>query len=171
MIFQRSAARNAGGEIEGVRVTAAAAVAKHNRPEARNREGLTCGIFEPTQPGPADGIERVDAAIPEIANQQCAAKRAQTFRGQRQAPRRIEHAVGSKASQEITAGVEHIYETVAGTGGVVLLIRILFGVGDKKLAANSLDVERRKASWYGRVSERTGQGGGSEVGVEDIDLS
>src|SRR5207237_10310708 len=71
-------------------------------------------------------------------------------------PRRVEMAIGNQTFDKVAAGIEDIYETVAGTGYVISPGGVLFRVGHKNLAVDVTDPERRKTGRQIRVHEAVG---------------
>src|SRR5438874_12320100 len=53
----------------------------------------------------------------------------------------------------MTTGVEHVDETVARAGDIVVLLLILQGVGDINLSVNILNTKRSKSSRKIRIGE------------------
>ena len=70
-------------------------------------------------------IEGMDAAVAEVANQQVSAELPESFRGERQSPRRVQLAPRSDAPQKVALRIERIDIAMTLTRHVVHLVRIL----------------------------------------------
>src|ERR1051326_2231515 len=82
MIFDRVGARNSRREIKGSSVTAAAAVAENQSPEALNVERISRWILKRSQLAAGCRIKRIDFTIAKIPNQQSAAECAEVGRSE-----------------------------------------------------------------------------------------
>src|SRR5262245_37093245 len=102
-----------------------------------------------------------DPAVAEVADQQGTGEPAEARRRDRHAPRRVQRAAARDAyrTAEWTAEaveVEAVDEAEADAGHLVLLVRVLLGVGDVDAAATRRghDVERREPGRQPRVGEQ-----------------
>src|SRR5262245_21033178 len=80
-------------------------------------------------------IKRIDLAVAEIADQQSAGKLAEAGRGNGQAPRGIQGAVGDERLQLVAAGIEHDDIAEARSLDLLRLILLAQGVGHVDLVA------------------------------------
>src|SRR5262245_52072260 len=90
-----------GGEIQHgiVAIVVLVVVAETQRPQAVDGDGVSLLIRQRSKKLGRTRIEGVDVAVAEVADQQRAAKRAETSWGQRNTPRRIQWTVRSESSQ------------------------------------------------------------------------
>src|SRR6266849_1510431 len=161
----------AGGEKERVGARGAAA-AQRQGPQAVDRQRLAVAAVELVDEVPAL-VEGVDPAVAEIADQDVAAEAAEGEGGARHGPGRIEVPVAGEAPQQVAVGVEHIDEAAARAGDVVVLLRVLLGIGHEEIAVEVLDAERREARGDHRIGEAAvgrGAGEGAAGGVGAVDL-
>src|SRR5262249_748942 len=81
------------------------------------------------------GVEEVDVPVDKVADEQVAAERAESGRGQRQTPRGVERvAVIARVArgdslQKVAAGIKDVDEAVPGAPHVVVQGGVLLGVG------------------------------------------
>src|ERR1700731_2586227 len=68
-------------------------------------------------------------------------------------------------------GIEHVDKAVAGTCYIVMLLRVLLGVGDKQIAVEVFDTEWGEASRDTRIDKAPAGGRRLVVVVEDIDCA
>jgi hypothetical protein len=124
----------------------------------------------------------IDPAVAEIADQYVAGELTEARRRQRHAPRRIERSARGKAPQQMSVGVEDIDEAKMRARDIVMLGRILLGIGDKEVAVDIVDAVRRIARGQVGIGElavdiggvaRVGYGAveqhGSKGAVIDVD--
>src|SRR6266404_6517152 len=81
-----SVIRRAGSESQG--------------PQSVDRQRIPFGIDHLPVEAAARGVERVDASIAEIPDQQLAAELAEVYRRQRQAPRRVQRSEERRVGNE-----------------------------------------------------------------------
>src|SRR5713101_2630765 len=130
------------------------AASESQGPQSVDRQRIPFGIDHLPVEAAVRGVERVDASIAEIPNQQLVAKLAEVYRRQRQAPRRVQRSVRSKATNHVSFGVEYVYVSISRTGLIVVLVRHLRKrKGDPQLAINVLDAEGRKVRIYIGIRE------------------
>ena len=153
VVFEGAARRDPGSEIERVRVAPTHAVPELQSPQPLNRDGRSICVRQRTHQRATGRIERIDRSVSEIADQQVSGKPAKTSRRQRQAPRRIERAIGGKSFHQVAARVENVHVTVARSGHIVVLVRVLLRVGHPKIRADAFNAERRKTGRDSRVGE------------------
>src|SRR5207244_5091206 len=113
----------------------------------------------------------VDLAVPEVPDQQVAAEPPEVARGERKAPWRIELAAARDAPEQLAVGVEHVDESEAPTGDVVLALAVLLGERHEDPPADRLDAERRKPLRDLAIDERPGRVHVVELVVEDVDAA
>ncbi len=68
---------------------------------------------------------------------------------------RIQRSAAGETPQQISIGIEDVDKAVARTSYVVMLCRVLLGVGDEEIAIDVLNAEGRKTGRDVRVSEVT----------------
>ena len=73
-----------------------------------------------------------------------------------EAPRRVERPARRQAPDEGPTSREHVDESIASTGDVIVLGRVLLGVSHVDPAADVLDPERRKAGGKRAVDKGAG---------------
>src|SRR5580700_3506335 len=93
------------------------------------------------------GIEDVDMAIAEIADQDHSTEAAEGEGRPRDAPRRIERPTAGEAAQQMPVGIEHIDEAVPRSRHVIVFLSVLFRVGDEQLTVDFFDVKRCETRW------------------------
>src|SRR6266545_6031340 len=121
-----------GREIQHVIVMVLVVAAETQGPQTADRDGVSLGIRERTQERARARMERVDAPVAKVADEQRAAECAEMLWRQRKAPRRIQWAVRSEALQQMPVQIEQVNETVAGAGFVIFeLRRLLLGECDQ----------------------------------------
>ncbi len=119
---------------------------------------------------PGDGIEGIDAAVAEIADQQILAELAEVGRRHGDAPGRIEHPAAGDAPDQRAVGVEQIDQAEASPDHLVLILRpLLPRVSNVKLVADGLDAEGRIAGGKRGIGETAGGRCRLEALVEDVD--
>ncbi len=143
-----------------------------------NRNCVALSVLQGSQPGAAGRVEGVDLAIPEVAHENCATESAPVCRGNRNAPRRVEHSsaeqtsermIVSEVSQQISFQVEYRHEAVSRTGHIKELIGILLRVSHIELVVEVPDVEGCVAGQNAGIREASGECSGVPVLIEDID--
>src|ERR1700726_4105948 len=115
---------------------------------------------------PSGVIEGVDVAVTEVADQDVAAESAEGRGGRGPRPGGVHPPLAEEPLEEAAVGIEDVDESVARAGEVVMLVRLLLGEGDKELAADVVDPERRKTSRDARIGEALDQ---VEAAVEHLD--
>src|SRR5258705_13567662 len=113
-------------------------------------------------------VERIDAAVLEIADENIAAELSEAIGRARQSPGRIEHAVFGKASQQVTVGVENVDETTSRSADIIHLLRILSGVGHPKITVDILDPKRGETGRNVLIDELPVRGCRAEVAIEHV---
>src|SRR5258708_9241481 len=150
-----------GSEGECIGVTGRAIMADPEAPQPVDHDGLYVGIGQLAEEIAGAGVERVDVAVAEIADQYVAAKLAEGRRSQHHAPRRIELFTLGELHLHVTAEVKGVHEAAAVAGKVVMLCLILPGIGDKQrgagFEADFGDVERCVAGRQLGIGERIGR--------------
>ena len=146
----------AGREEQRVRRAGGGAVAEADAPQPVDLDRPVVGALHDAVLLPAvlAIAERVDPAVPEVADQQVTAELAEVRRSYGQAPRRVELAGRRDPLDEVAAGVEGAHVAEALARDLFVGVLVLLGVGDVDLAADRLDAERRVALGQGRVGER-----------------
>src|SRR5260370_39855000 len=110
LLLMREAAEEAvlltvrtGSEVDCIGVTASAPIADPQAPQPVDHDRLSVGIGQLAEEIAGAGVERVDVAVAEIADQYVAAKPAEARRSQRHAPRRIELLTLGESRLHLTA--------------------------------------------------------------------
>ena len=160
---------NTGGEEELVGLSCLPTKAEHQRPQTINDNGVAFLVGELTQEGAGIGIECVDVAIAEIADQQIMAELAKRTACESQAPRRVQLTVCYQPLDEMAVGIEDIDDPMAGTRDVTILLCILFGIRDVEFATEILNVKRRIPPGEVWIGEGAREGGRSKILIEHID--
>ena len=83
-------------------------------PQAIHHDGIAHGVGQGPEEGAGMGVEGIDDAVAEIADQQRVAELAEMFRRLDHAPGGIEGAVRHEPAHEAPALSEHVHETIAG---------------------------------------------------------
>src|SRR5512135_948787 len=136
-----------------------AAMAEGQAPETIDLYGYAIGtvqrasVLEFSFPVQLGGIERMDASVPEIANQQMAAELAEVLRCQRHSPGRIQLPLLSDTLEEGALCVEHVDVPVSLARYIVMCVSILQGVSHENDIVEGLDAEWCISAGYGRVCE------------------
>ena len=91
----------AGGEVEFIKIAAVTTVTEFQPPQPRVDKRISFAVEHLAEVRAGCGIERIDRAIAEVANQQIIAESAEIAGRKRHAPRRIERAAGNKSSDKI----------------------------------------------------------------------
>ncbi len=116
------------------------------------------------------GVEGVNAAVAEVADEQVVAEAPEVDGCQGQPPGRVELALGSDAADQVTGGVEGVHEAVTLARHIVVPVRVLQRVGHVDGAAEVLDPERRVACGEVGVGKRAAwHGDGVKAAVEHVD--
>src|SRR3954447_12732212 len=79
-----------GGEVERMGMAVWTGIAGNERPQAVDLDRVAGSVAEHAHELAGVGVEGVDAAIAEIADQEVAGKTPESFRCDRQAPGRVE---------------------------------------------------------------------------------
>ena len=90
-------------------------------------------------------VERMDAAVAEVTDQQVLAEASEAVGRPRNPPRRIEHSAGGNAADEVAGEIELIDEPVPGPRNVVITILLAQRIRDEDGIAEHLDPEWRIA--------------------------
>jgi hypothetical protein len=154
-----------------------AAIAKNQSPQTWNGDQGRAGtIPQLTQKSAGSHIESADVSIAEVADKQRIAEGAKVGGSDCQSPGGVKRglcasrrAAGCEAAQEIAIRVEDIDKAAADPCDIVMLLRVLPGVGNEKSPTDILYAERRETGRKIRIRERAGQNDGGEVLVEHID--
>src|SRR5262249_24519575 len=111
-------------------------------------------------------------AVAEVADQEVARVGTEAGGGYSHAPGRIKLPVLGDALEQVAAGVEDVHESLALAGHRTAIPgRVLLGVGDVQVAAQILNVERRKPIREVWVDERPGLLRLVELAVDHVDLA
>jgi hypothetical protein len=145
-----------GGKEERVGRAGGSAVAEANAPQAVDLDRPVVGALHDAVLFPAvlAPAERVDPAVPEVADQQVTAELAEVRRCHRETPRCVELAGRRDPLDEVARRVEGIDVAAALARDLFVAVLVLLRVGDVDQAADVLDTERRVALGQGRVGER-----------------
>src|SRR6516165_12603426 len=159
------------------------ATAEGQGPQTVDGDPLAVRVPELAQEIPV-GVEHVDPAVTEIADEDVAAEPAKGLGCPCDAPGRVQSTARGEAPEQMAFGVEDIDKAAALAGVVVVLCRVLLGVGHEQIAIDVLDAERSIAErdirigkvsvggyWDIKAGGATGGGGavhfdrpGAEVG-------
>src|SRR2546426_7608762 len=127
-------------------------------------------VLELALPVAFRGVEGVDAAVAEVADEQVAAEEAEVARREGEPPRRVELALGRDPSEQVAGGIERIHESMPLARDIVVSGRVLQRVGHVNGAADVPDAEGCVAGGEIGVRKRAGwQGDGVEGTVEHVD--
>ena len=142
------------GEVEGLWLAGAAAVAKGQPPKAVNHDGSIIRVAEQAVEFSSHRIEAHDGAAAEIADQKLAGVLAECARRQRDPPRRVDLAqlparvrTCDQARKGLGLRVERVDEPVSGAWNIIMLLIILLGEGDIDGPANIGDIEWGITCW------------------------
>ena len=80
MILKTAGSGDAGGEVERMGVASLGAIAELDVPETLDCDRVACAIPEHAEELPCGRVKRVDAAIPEVADEQGLAEAAKACR-------------------------------------------------------------------------------------------
>src|SRR5882724_8440293 len=97
---------NPGREKQLVMLPCRAIIAEAQAPQAIDRDALPLTLGEGTQEVTGVGIEGIDLAIAEIADDEGLAELAEVVRGEGQAPGRVEGTARDQLPQELPVEVE-----------------------------------------------------------------
>src|SRR2546430_14741111 len=111
-------------------------IAEAQAPQAIDRDTLPLTLGERTQEGTRVGIEGMDLAIAEIANDERMAKLAEVVRGQGQAPGRVEGSARGQLPQELPVEVKDVDEALARPLHVVVPLIVLHRKRDVQAAVH-----------------------------------
>src|SRR6266704_4640421 len=89
-------------------------------------------------------VDHIDAAVPEVADQQVTREAPEGGGSDRDSPRRVEPAARGGSPDQVAVRVEDVDESVGRTGDVVMQRCILLGVSHVELTAEVRDAEWRK---------------------------
>ncbi len=129
-------------------------VAKGQSPQVINRNGIVGLVSELAEKLAGIQIKRIDATVAEIADQQGITEQPKISGGEGQAPGRVEPAVQNKLPDQISVGVEDVDKPMGRTRHVVVMGRILEGIGDIEVATKVLDAEGSVTLVWPRASVR-----------------
>src|SRR5262249_38762373 len=121
------------------------AAAQGQCPQPVDNDRLAVAVSECTPEIPVR-IECIYLPIAEIADEDIAAESTKGERSPRNTPRRIQWSAAREALEQISIGVVDVDEAIARTSYVVVLFRVLEGIGDEEIAVDVLDPERGKTS-------------------------
>src|SRR5262249_26402421 len=114
-------------------------------PQSIDGHRLSQGVFQRTFGNAAREIERVDAAVAKITDQQAVSECAEARWSERQPPGRVEDAVCGETRLPRAVGCKHVDEAVPGTTDVIVLLVVLQSKGDVEIAFNVFNPERSVA--------------------------
>ena len=128
-------------------------------------------VFQRSSKVSSRKIKRVDGSIPEIANQDIVAERAEAGAGLSDSPRRVQSSASREAPLEIAVHIENIDNAVSGAEDGVVLRGVLQRIGHENLSSNYLNSERRKVQRQIWIHKRTRKRHGIESGKKSFDES
>lgn len=136
----------AGGEIQGSCRPGVAVIAKCERPQAVDEHERAGRILQEFKEFMRESVERGDPAAAEVSDQDAVAEFAEVARGPDHAPRRIHPVSVLQRALVGPARAVNLDKSIPGSRCVIVPLRVLFGVGHEKAAADVLDVKRSKAT-------------------------
>src|SRR3954454_8141705 len=125
-----------GSEVDFVRIAAqaAASVSRDHLPDIRQDDRASVLVGQASNPDvPMLDVVRVYGAIAEVAHQQIARISSETCGCDGNTPRRVQRAICSDLLSEVTVEVKLVDKSIAYTGRIVLLGRILKCERDEEL--------------------------------------
>ena len=128
--------------------------------------GPPTGLDELTEVLAGRRVVGVDPPVAEVADEDVAAERAERRRRHRHGPRRVEPVAADEPLEQVAVRAEHVDEPIAGTGGVIVLRRILLRERHVELATDVVDSERGEPGRDRGIGEAVDEG---EVAVEHVD--
>src|SRR5207302_10931173 len=105
-------------------------------PQPGDGERVAIGVADLATELAACGIISIDLAAAEVADQDVAAKSAESRWGQRHCPRRVELAPAREPLQSHAIRGELVDEPIAWPGGIVMLERVLLRERHEQIAAD-----------------------------------
>src|SRR5262245_59119294 len=123
-----------GSEDDRVGVAADLSVANAQAPQPVDQDRLAKRIHHRPEERAAAWIERVNAAVAEVADQNRAGEGAEARRRLHQPPRRVEMTVLGESRQHPTARIERVHDAMTVPRHIVVLRSILPGIGDEQPA-------------------------------------
>src|SRR5262245_53358396 len=151
----------AGREAQLIRGSRSGVVTEGDAPEAVDHDRLLPGVAQNAGRGESQEIvghvERDDLAVPEVADQELAARRAEPRGRNREPPGRVELAARADAGEERAVGVEHIDDAQALSVNLLDPADVLLGEGYEDLARQHLDPERGEPRGELRIDEAAGR--------------
>ena len=149
----------AGGEIKRRLRPSTDAVPEPDGPQPIDDDWVSVGFLHRVRGGGGarQWIERMDLAVTEIPDQQLVAHVTEASWRERQAPGRVERAARGEALQVVAGKIECVHDAVPCTRDIVVPFLILHCKGDKKLAVDCADIERRIAVRHVGIRERVHQ--------------
>ena len=131
------------GEEELVGLAGHATIAEDQCPEIINSDRHTPLVGETTKESTSLRIKHIDATITKIAYQQIITELAEIGGSESHAPGRVERTMRNKALNKGAISVEDIEETMPWSRYVIVLVLVLFGIGNIELATDVFDADRR----------------------------
>src|ERR1700720_2425940 len=142
------------GEVDLVRIGAGTASTGNKRPEIKDGDRGTVGVFQLAKEMIVLRIEDIDRTVAKIPDQKIVGELAKSRGGDRKPPRRIEHPAGRHPVQHLPLQVELIHEAGSDNGDVIVFSGILQRERDEQVVIKNLDVEGRIAGrplWIGKT--------------------
>ncbi len=155
---------NARREEELVGLTPAPTIAEGQGPEPIEDEGLAVLVRQYAQRCSRCRIERIDAATPEIADEQIIAKATEIGGSQRHSPGQIEWTTANQAFEQVSIGIEDVHKAMSPA-----YFTVLSCIEDVELAADILNVEWGIPLWNAGVMKTACQCGRGKVLIIYID--
>ena len=160
---------NPGGEVEPPgHGRARGGRAEAQTPQGFDRECSAGRILQRADERSCAGIEGVDMAIAQVADQQIAAEGAEARRRLDHRPRGVQRASGGETLDEVAVHVEDVHQAQAGALRLVVEVGRL-RVRHVELAADLRDVEWRVVGRQARIDEVAGQRHLVEITIVDVD--
>src|SRR3569833_2350289 len=120
-------------------------VAEAQPPRTVELQYLTIGFAQLSQERARRGVERINSATAEVADEQAIAESPKVSRRKRNPPGCIQIAASGDPADQLPIRVEDIYEPETGTSHIIATIRILLREGHLQFALDVSYPERRVA--------------------------
>src|SRR3984893_14908746 len=144
-----------GCEVQRVRwcerSAASASIAEPDSPETIDMDRGARLVPKGSDEAPRPRAVGVDTSVTEVADKQRPAEGPEVIGRQGQTPGRVQRPMLDQPAQQVAVQVEDVDEAEAGTGLVIVPVRLLHCIGHVETACQRLDIERREPGWDSRV--------------------
>src|SRR6266404_5714869 len=164
-------AARTGGKVKDIGQSGFGAIPECDRPESIDGNDLAIISVKLAEETAGGSIEGVDRAISEVADQYRISEGSEFSGRNRDSPRRIQRSARGDPPDEIAVGIEYVYESITGTGHIVMLRGVLQSKGDVEFPAQVGDIEGRVACGKIGVGERPSQRDLGEATIVNVDVS